>query len=103
MENGEKVIRMLHHMTIGLQYWSCECTPSWASDNEEEYTEVTEKYQRKHPLTPSEYESLHYMFILLSYAFQVNSLYDHVSPLINTPVCCMYFTSSNINLATYFS
>jgi len=22
---------------------------------------------------------------------------------INTPVCCMYFTSSNINLATYFS
>ena len=48
MENGEKVIRMLHHMTIGLQYWSCECTPSWASDDEEEYTEVTEKYQRKH-------------------------------------------------------
>ena len=22
---------------------------------------------------------------------------------INTPVCCMYFASSNINLATYFS
>jgi len=23
MENGEKVIGMLHHMTIGLWYWSC--------------------------------------------------------------------------------
>jgi len=30
---------------------------------------------------PLEYESLHYMFILLPYAFQVNSLYVHVSPL----------------------
>jgi len=48
MENGEKVIGMLHHMIIGLQYRSHECTPSWASDDEEEYTEVTEKYWRKH-------------------------------------------------------
>ena len=31
MENGEKVIRMLCHMTIGLQYRSHKCTPSWAS------------------------------------------------------------------------
>jgi len=30
---------------------------------------------------PLEYESLHYMFILLPYALQVNSLYVHVSPL----------------------
>jgi len=50
MENGEKVIGMLRHVTIGLQYWSRECTPSWASDNEEEYTEVTEKYWRKHQM-----------------------------------------------------
>ena len=48
MENGEKVIGMLHRMTIGLWYWSHECTPSWASDGEEEYTEVTEKYPKKH-------------------------------------------------------
>jgi len=48
MENGEKVIRMLCHVTIGLWYQSRECTPSWASNDEEEYTEVTEKYQRKH-------------------------------------------------------
>ena len=47
MENGETVIGMLHHVIIGLWYWSRECTPSWTSDNEEEYTEVTE-YQRKH-------------------------------------------------------
>jgi len=26
MENGGKVIGMLCHMTIGLWYWSCECT-----------------------------------------------------------------------------
>ena len=45
MENGEKVIGMLHHVTIGLWYRSRECTLSWASDDEEEYTEV--KYQRK--------------------------------------------------------
>jgi len=32
------------HQTL---YWSHECTPSWASDDEEEYTEVTEKYWRK--------------------------------------------------------
>jgi len=25
-----------------------ECTPSWTSDDEEEYTEVMEKYWRKH-------------------------------------------------------
>jgi len=48
MENGENVIGMLHHVTIGLRYRSHKCTPSWASDDEEEYTEVTEKYQRKH-------------------------------------------------------
>jgi len=48
MENGETVIGMLHHVIIGLQYWSRECTPSWTSDDEEEYTEVTEKYWRKH-------------------------------------------------------
>jgi len=47
MENGEKVIGMLHHMTIGLDYQSCKCTPSWASDNEEGCTEMMEKYQRK--------------------------------------------------------
>ena len=51
MENGEKVIGMLCHMTIGLQYWSHECTPSWAGDDDEEYTEVTEKYRRKHRRT----------------------------------------------------
>ena len=48
MENGETVIGMLHHMIIGLQYRSRECTPSWTSDDEEEYTEVTEKYRRRH-------------------------------------------------------
>jgi len=47
MENGETVIGMLRHMVIGLQYRSCECTLSWTSDDEEEYTEVTEKYRRR--------------------------------------------------------
>jgi len=47
MENGETVIGMLHHVIIGLQYQSCEGTPSWTSDDEEEYTEVTEKYRRR--------------------------------------------------------
>jgi len=47
MENGETVIGMLCHVITRLRYWSCECSPSWASDNEEEYTEVTEKYRRK--------------------------------------------------------
>jgi len=47
MENGEKVIRMLCHMTIRLRYWSCECAPSRVSDDEEGCTEVTEKYWRK--------------------------------------------------------
>jgi len=47
MENGETVIGMLHHMIIGLRYRSRECTLSWTSDNEEEYTEVTEKYWRR--------------------------------------------------------
>ena len=41
MENGETVIGMLHHVIIGLRYQSRECTPSWTSDDEEEYTEVT--------------------------------------------------------------
>jgi len=53
MENGEKVIRMLRHMTIRLWYRSRECTPSWASDDEEEYTEVMEKYRRKHQMKRS--------------------------------------------------
>jgi len=48
MENGETVIGMLHHVIIGLRYQSRECTPSWTSDDEEEYTEVTEKYRRRH-------------------------------------------------------
>ena len=47
MENGETVIGMLCHVIIGLQCQSRECTPSWTSDNEEEYTEVTEKYWRR--------------------------------------------------------
>jgi len=47
MENGETVIGMLCHMIIGLWYQSHKCTPSWTSDDEEEYTEVTEKYQRR--------------------------------------------------------
>ena len=47
MENGETVIGMLRHMIIGLRYQSRECTPSWTSDDEEEYTQVTEKYQRR--------------------------------------------------------
>jgi len=44
MENDETVIGMLCHVIIGLQYRSRECTPSWTSDDEEEYTEVTEEY-----------------------------------------------------------
>jgi len=47
MENGETVIEMLCHMIIGLRYRCHECTLSWTSDDEEEYTEVMEKYQRK--------------------------------------------------------
>jgi len=47
MENGETVIGMLRHMIIRLWYWSHECTPSWTSNDEEEYTEVMEKYRRK--------------------------------------------------------
>ena len=47
MENGEIVIGMLRHVIIGLQYWRCECILSWTSDDEEEYTEVTEKYWRR--------------------------------------------------------
>ena len=48
MENGEKVIGMLCHVTIRLWYWSRECTLSWTSDDEEEYTEVMEKYYAVH-------------------------------------------------------
>jgi len=51
MENGETVIGMLHHVIIGLRYRSRECTLSWTSDDEEEYTEVTEKYWRKYQRT----------------------------------------------------
>jgi len=47
MENGETVIGMLRHVIIGLRYQSRECTLSWTSDDEEEYTEVTEKYRRR--------------------------------------------------------
>jgi len=47
MENGETVIGMLCHVIIGLRYRSCKCTLSWTSDDEEEYTEVTEKYWRR--------------------------------------------------------
>jgi len=47
MENGETVIGMLRHMINGLRYQSHECIPSWTSDDEEEYTEVTEKYRRR--------------------------------------------------------
>ena len=53
MENGETVIGMLCHVIIGLRYRSRECTPSWTSDDEEEYTEVTEKYWRKHRIKRS--------------------------------------------------
>ena len=53
MENGETVIGMLHHVIIGLRYRSRECTLSWTGDDEEEYTEVTEKYRRKHRRTQS--------------------------------------------------
>ena len=47
MENGETVIGMLHHVITRLRYRSRECTPSWTSNDEEEYTEVTEKYRRR--------------------------------------------------------
>jgi len=47
MENRETVIGMLHHVIIRLQYRSHKCTPSWTSNDEEEYTEVTEKYRRR--------------------------------------------------------
>ena len=47
MENGETVIGMLHHVIIRLWHRGHECTPSWTSDDEEEYTEVTEKYRRR--------------------------------------------------------
>ena len=53
MDNGETVIGMLCHVIIGLRYRSRECTPSWTSDDEEEYTEVMEKYRRKHRRTRS--------------------------------------------------
>jgi len=47
MENGETVIGMLRHVIIGLRYRSREYTPPWTSDDEEEYTEVMEKYRRR--------------------------------------------------------
>jgi len=40
--------------------------------------------------------------ILQPYALLNISLYAYVCLCINTPVCCMYFASLNINLATYF-
>jgi len=54
---------------------------------------------RHHP----EYESPYYMFILLPYAFTITPFMFMFCLCINTPVCCMYFASLNINLATYFS
>jgi len=54
---------------------------------------------RHHP----EYKSPCYMFILLPYAFTITPFMFMFCLCINTPVCCMYFASSNINLATYFS
>jgi len=50
-----------------------------------------------------EYESPCYMFILLPYAFTITPFMFMFCLCINTPVYCMYFASSNINLATYFS
>jgi len=57
MENGEKVIGMLCHVTIGLQYRSRECTPFWASDwwggiyrGDGEILEETSD-EAEHPLT----------------------------------------------------
>ena len=38
----------------------------------------------------------HMLFMITLYMFMFRFS-------INTPVCCMYFASSNINLATYFS
>ena len=52
---------------------------------------------------PSEYKSFCYMFHSKPYALLTISLYVYVLLCINTPVCCLYFASSNINLATYFS
>jgi len=49
-----------------------------------------------------EYESPCYMFILLPYAFTITPFIFMFCLCINIPVC-MYFASSNINLATYFS
>jgi len=51
----------------------------------------------------SEYKSPCYMFILLPYAFTITPFMFMFCFSINTPVCCMYFASSNINLAIYFS
>jgi len=51
MENGETVIGMLRHVIIRLRYRSRECTPSWTGNDEDEYTEVMEKYRRKHRRT----------------------------------------------------
>jgi len=46
MENGEKVIGMLCHVTIGLRYQSCECAPSWVSNYEGCVTGVTSLHSR---------------------------------------------------------
>jgi len=54
---------------------------------------------RHHP----EYESPCYMFILLPYAFTITPFIFMFCLCINIPVCCMYFISLDINLATYFS
>jgi len=74
MENGETVIGMLHHMIIRLWYWSRECTLSWVSDAEEEYTEVTEKYRRKHRMKWSVPNSL--ISIKIVYLWYISNLHS---------------------------
>jgi len=155
MGNGEKVIGMLRHVIIGLQCRSRECTPSWTSDDEEEYTEVTlddaehllttmcflpqhnhsptmlhtcSMFQANHiahapvlevmscghhkdlrGFTSASFGTIRNTSLLVICSFYYHILFT-ITPYmfmfclyINTPVCCMYFASLNINLATYFS
>jgi len=85
MENGEKVIGMLRHVTIRLRYRSCECTPSWASDDEEGYTEVTEISEEmldkaESPLTNNVFRQYLLAIIMLAICFILCTL----RPLDNT-------------------
>jgi len=52
---------------------------------------------------PSKYESFCYMFHSTTICSPKYLLICLCLSLINTPVCCMYFSSLNINLAIYFS